>query len=102
MPHARDDQADAAPGVEPLAHQSQLGRVVAHEDGGDRSAEAPAPGVQFLRSGHSITWSARASSDGGMVSPSALAVFRLITNWNLEGCCTGRSPGRAPLRIRST
>ena len=31
-----------------------------------------------------ITSSARASSDGGIVSPSALAVVRLITNSNFE------------------
>ena len=35
---------------------------------------------------HSITWSARASSVGGTSSPSALAVLRLITSWNLFGC----------------
>ena len=27
-----------------------------------------------------------------------MAVFRLITSWNLVGCCTGRSAGRAPLQ----
>src|SRR5262245_58335907 len=31
---------------------------------------------------HSITSSARASSDGGTVRPSALAVLRLIRSWN--------------------
>jgi hypothetical protein len=35
---------------------------------------------------HSMTWSARASSDGGMVMPRALAVLRLITNSNFVGC----------------
>jgi hypothetical protein len=34
---------------------------------------------------HSITSSARASSDGGTPSLSALAVFRLMTNSNLVG-----------------
>jgi ABC transporter substrate binding protein len=29
---------------------------------------------------HSITWSARAKSVGGIVNPSALAVFRLMTS----------------------
>src|SRR5439155_23415121 len=33
---------------------------------------------------HSITSSARARIEGGMVRPSALAVFRLITSWYLE------------------
>src|SRR5262245_1658780 len=51
---------------------------------------------------HPITSSASASSDGGTVRPSAFAVARLITNWNLEGCSTGRSAGFVPLRIRST
>src|SRR5262245_49588648 len=38
---------------------------------------------------HSITSSARASSEGGMARRTALAVLRLITNSNLVGCCTG-------------
>ena len=42
---------------------------------------------------YSITSSARASTDGGMVRPSALAVVRLKTRSNLIGCSTGRSPG---------
>ena len=32
---------------------------------------------------YSITWSARVSSVGGSVRPSALAVLRLMTSWNL-------------------
>src|SRR5262245_17799049 len=51
---------------------------------------------------HSITSSARASSIGGTVRPSALAVFRLITNSYLVGACTGRLAGFSPLRMRST
>ena len=35
---------------------------------------------------YSITSSAVASSEGGMVIPRALAVLRLITNSNLVGC----------------
>src|SRR5436305_15323545 len=50
---------------------------------------------------HSITSSARARIEGGMVRPSALAVFRLMTSWYLEACSTGRSAGFAPLRILS-
>src|SRR5262249_41091070 len=50
---------------------------------------------------HSITSSARASSVGGTVRPSALAALRLIANSKLVGACTGRSAGRVPLRIRS-
>src|SRR5476649_1149925 len=51
---------------------------------------------------HSITSSARASSVGGMVRPSALAVLRLIPSSYLVGAYTGRSPGFSPRRIRST
>src|SRR5262249_47454083 len=51
---------------------------------------------------HSITSSARASRLSGTVSPSALAVLRLITSSYLVGACTGRSAGFSPLRMRST
>ena len=51
---------------------------------------------------HSITSSAVASSDEGIVRPSAFAVFKLITNVNLVGCWTGRSEGLAPFKILST
>src|SRR5262249_46740616 len=51
---------------------------------------------------HSITSSARASSVGGIVKPSALAVIRLITRSNLVGCSTGKLAGFAPRRILST
>src|SRR5262245_31032403 len=50
---------------------------------------------------HSITSSARASSAGGMVRPSVLAVFRLITNSNLKGRSIGISPTLSPPRILS-
>ena len=51
---------------------------------------------------HSITSSARASSVGGTVRPSALAVFRLMISLNLVARSTGRSAGLVPLRILST
>jgi hypothetical protein len=51
---------------------------------------------QQVAPSHSITWSARARSDGGTVRPSAFAVFRLMTSSNLVGCCTGRSAGFSP------
>src|SRR5207302_10709565 len=41
---------------------------------------------------HSITSSARASSDGGISMPSALAVLRLMTSSILVGRSIGRSP----------
>jgi len=46
--------------------------------------------------------SACRSIDGGIVSPRAFAVLRLITSSNLVGCSTGSSAGLAPLRILST
>src|SRR5262245_10389345 len=49
---------------------------------------------------HSITSSARASSVGGIVRPSALAVLRLMIRSTLVTCCTGRSAGFSPLRMR--
>src|SRR5437016_12111003 len=51
---------------------------------------------------HSITSSARASSIGGISRPSALAALRLTANSSFVGCCTGRSAGFSPLRVRST
>src|SRR5579862_1225470 len=51
---------------------------------------------------HSITSSARCRNNSGTVMPSTLAVLRLITSWNWVGSCTGRSPGEAPRRMRST
>ena len=50
---------------------------------------------------HSTTPSVRARSDGGMVRPSALAVWRFMTRSNLDGCSIGKSAGLSPLRIRS-
>jgi hypothetical protein len=50
---------------------------------------------------HSITSSAVASSDGGTVSPSVLAVWRLMTNSNFTVCWTGKAAGFSPLRIRA-
>ena len=51
---------------------------------------------------HSITSSARASTDVGMSSPSAFGALRLITSSNLVCACTGKSAGFSPLRMRST
>src|SRR5262249_2711478 len=51
---------------------------------------------------HSITSSARASTEVGTSRPSVLAVLRLITSANLVACTTGKSDGFAPLRMRPT
>jgi hypothetical protein len=53
------------------------------------------------RQSHSITSSARASTGGGMMTPNALAVFRLTTIKYLDACSTGKSPGLMPLKILS-
>ena len=60
------------------------------------------PGERSGRRAYSITSSARARRFGGMVRPSAVAVFRLIDSSYRVACSTGRSAGFSPLRIRST
>jgi hypothetical protein len=47
---------------------------------------------------YSITSSAIESTSGGIVRPSALAVFMLMTSSNLLDCTTGRSAGIAPFK----
>src|SRR5262249_62353165 len=53
-----------------------------------------------LASPYSITSSAVASSAGGTVRPSALAVLRLINSATFVASSTGRSAGFSPWRIR--
>src|SRR6516164_2045036 len=65
-----------------------------------RSRRATEKRDKLAAGAHSITSSARASSVGGISMPSARAVGRLMTNWNLVDCTTGRSAGLAPLRMR--
>src|SRR5262249_46752630 len=48
---------------------------------------------------YSMISSARADRLGATSTPSALAVFRLMTSSNLVDCTTGRSAGLSPLRI---
>src|SRR5262249_14226189 len=55
----------------------------------------------YLRS-HSISSSARPVSGSGTVSPRALATLRLMTRVYLSARWIGKSPGFAPLRMRST
>src|SRR5262249_39728289 len=49
---------------------------------------------------HSITSSASESKLSEIVTPSAFAVFKLITNSNLTVSTTGRSAGLTPLSTR--
>src|ERR1700694_4293903 len=51
---------------------------------------------------HSITSSARARSDAGMVRRSVFAVFRLMISSTRMAWSIGRSPGFVPLTILST
>ena len=51
---------------------------------------------------HRMTSSARSSSEEGIVTPIAFAVFMLMANSILVGRSTGMSAGLAPLRMRST
>src|SRR5262249_7135087 len=54
-----------------------------------------------LAPSHSITSSARPSRSSGRVRPSALAVLRLMMSVYLSAPWIGKSPGLAPLRMRS-
>jgi hypothetical protein len=54
-----------------------------------------------LRKVHSITSSARTSSDGGISKPMAFAVLLLTTVSYLVGACTGKSAALAPRRMWS-
>jgi hypothetical protein len=55
---------------------------------------------QQTEQGYSMTSSARPDSGRGMVMPSVLAVLRLMYSSTFVACCTGRSAGFSPLRIR--
>jgi hypothetical protein len=58
--------------------------------------------VPGQRRHHSITRSARAIKSGWTSMPSALAVFKLITNSNTVGRSIGNSAGFSPFKTRST
>jgi hypothetical protein len=49
---------------------------------------------------YSITSSARPSNDRGTLSPRDFAVLRFMTSSSLVNCCTGRSAGFSPRRMR--
>src|SRR5262249_40504920 len=51
---------------------------------------------------HSITSSARKSTEGGIVRSRDFAVLRFMTNSNFVGCSTGRSDGLTPLKSLAT
>ena len=115
MPHARRAQARAALDEHPECfivrdHRAGAAYVYFEEEPGRRAAAKlltrdEAPGVaaniaklpEVLRNVlsaaracvYSITLSARARKDSGMVSPSVLAVFRLTMRSNLVGSRPG-------------
>src|SRR5262249_26534155 len=87
----------AAAGAE-KAHGPQFSRLLRPRR--ERPCRCAEPRDEIPPS-HSITSSASASSVGGMVRPSALAVLRLMTSSNLVTCSTGMSAGFAPRKILS-
>ena len=112
-PHRRLAAAALAHEAERLALGDVERGVIHRAQDGSRATSAPSIRAdrkvpherldrQERRAHHWITRSARCSSDGETVMPSARAVLRLITKSMRVGCSTGRSVGLAPLRIRST
>src|SRR5262249_59900255 len=85
------------PGVQKANHRHRLLLRARSERPPDRCA---AKQRDELATGHSITSSARARKDSGIVRPIVFAALTLTTSSNLVGCWTGRSPGFSPLRIR--
>src|SRR5215475_9721498 len=84
-----------------VAYASELGRLL--RLGGERRKQNRAHARKERAAiHHSMTSSARPSSEGGIVRPRALAVLRLMISSNLVGCSTGSSAGLAPLRILPT
>jgi hypothetical protein len=58
-----------------------------------RASDCSRPKPDMTGSAYSITSSARARINGGIVRPSALAVLRLMMSLNVVGCSIGRSAG---------
>jgi hypothetical protein len=68
----------------------------------DLTCKTPLVGGASSVTAQRITSVAWKRSAGGTVILSASAVLRLMTSTNVVGRSTGRSAGRAPLRILST
>jgi hypothetical protein len=103
LPQAGAERVEEVHGIlrRPGAHVSdhrngRLLRARGERPCGRRSAEKR----NELAPLHSITSSARADRVGEISSPSAFAVFRLITNSYLVDCITGRSADLSPLSTR--
>jgi hypothetical protein len=88
--------------IQQAGNQRQVHRqgLERRETGDKLQQKLTAP--QKKRRPYSITSSAMASSWSGIFMPIALAVLRLAINSYFVGFCTGRSPGFAPFKMRST
>ena len=77
--------------------------AIHHQHGGDQAKEGQGKALGKGKGAfHSITKSARASSDSGISTPMAAAVRWLITSSNTLGRSIGSSSGGVPRRMRST
>jgi hypothetical protein len=119
--HARDDKAETGPHVEPRMDKIQLACTVADQHGcewrrgGGRqrwpSVVGPFTGSQLYRvyrdvlgvnRVHLTTLVASATTESGMFTPIARAVWRFTASSDLVARPIGRSPGRDPFNIFST
>src|SRR5262245_24209902 len=76
--HPDDEVTDAGLGVESAVDDSQLRRGRPDAQSRQRGDEEAAAAREVVR--HSMIWSARARTDGGITSPSSLAVLRFTIN----------------------
>src|SRR6516162_6028038 len=74
--------------VSELARPCRRRRFLARAREIHRSERRPQrePAEESAPVDHSMTWSARSSTDCGIVRPSAFAAFMLMTSSNLVGC----------------
>jgi hypothetical protein len=86
--HARDDEPDAGPVVELLPDEPQLWRVVAHEHGGEGSAEAAEVGMAAASQSSHTRGPTRVGSRN--LTPATASWIRRIVK-SLIG--RGRAPG---------
>ena len=66
------------------------------------SADTGLMTLRQMSTAHSMSESARTRNNSGIVTPMALAVFRLMANSNFVGCSMGRSFGCCPCKILCT
>src|SRR5690349_6865379 len=99
-----DDRIGAKPEATHLKHELRLSAVCGHSCRGHPTATPDLSRCSYVPEqscGYSITSSARSSSHGRTVRPSALAVLRLMLRWKSVGCSNGGSAGLAPFKMRS-